>query len=197
MPAAYIAGCDGAHSKVREQLKIGFPGGTYEHLFYVADVAATGSLMNGELHVGLDKSDFLALFPLKDAGRVRLVGAVSDQALTQRKTLTWDDVNTRVMQWMPIKVARVNWFSTYHVHHRAAKQFRKGRAFLLGDAAHIHSPVGGQGIIQASVTRSILPGNWHGYFRAGPLHLFLTAMSPSASPLPKDSSKPPIRRSRP
>jgi hypothetical protein len=67
--------------------------GTYEHLFYVADVEATGSLMNGELHVGLDKSDFLALFPLKDSGRVRLVGAVSDQALTQRKTLTWDDVS--------------------------------------------------------------------------------------------------------
>ena len=82
--AAYIAGCDGAHSRVREHLKIGFPGGTYEHLFYVADVEATGSLMNGELHVGLDKSDFLALFPLKDPGRVRLVGAVSDQALTQR-----------------------------------------------------------------------------------------------------------------
>ena len=50
------------------------------------------------------------------------------------------------MEWMPLKVARVNWFSTYHVHHRVAGGFSKGRAFLLGDAAHIHSPVGGQGM---------------------------------------------------
>jgi 2-polyprenyl-6-methoxyphenol hydroxylase-like FAD-dependent oxidoreductase len=144
--AAYIAGCDGAHSTVREALGIGFPGGTYEHIFYVADVEATGSLMNGELHVGLDRSDFLALFPLKEEGRVRLVGTVSDEALTRRETLTWNDVNKTVMQWMPIEVARVNWFSTYHVHHRVADRFRKDRAFLLGDAAHIHSPVGGQGM---------------------------------------------------
>ena len=96
--AAYIAGCDGAHSRVRAALTIGFAGGTYEHIFYVADAEATGSLINGEIHVGLDKSDFLALFPLRDEGRARLVGTVSDQALTQRKTLTWDDVNTRVMQ---------------------------------------------------------------------------------------------------
>src|SRR5215475_4429205 len=121
-------------------LKIGFAGGAYEHIFYVADVEATGSLMNGEIHVGLDKSVFLALFPLKDDGRVRLVGTVSDKALTQ------DEINTLVMEWMPLKVARVNWFSTYHVHHRVADRFRTGRAFLLGDAAHIHSPVGGQGM---------------------------------------------------
>ncbi len=144
--AAYIAGCDGAHSRVREQLKIGFGGGTYEHIFYVADVEATGSLANGEIHVGLDRSDFVALFPLKEEGRVRLVGTVSDQALTRRKTLAWNDVNTQVLQWMPIKVAGVNWFSSYHVHHRVADRFRNGRAFLLGDAAHVHSPVGGQGM---------------------------------------------------
>jgi hypothetical protein len=50
------------------------------------------------------------------------------------------------MEWLPIKVDRVNWFSTYRVHHRVAERFRKGRAFLLGDAAHVHSPVGGQGM---------------------------------------------------
>ena len=77
---------------------------------------------------------------------MRLVGTASDEALTRRDKLTWDDVNTAVMQWMPIEVARVNWFSTYHVHHRVADRFRTGRAFLLGDAAHIHSPVGGQGM---------------------------------------------------
>ena len=50
------------------------------------------------------------------------------------------------MSWLPIEVAHVNWFSTYRVHHRVAEHFRKGRAFLLGDAAHVHSPVGGQGM---------------------------------------------------
>ena len=56
--AAYIAGCDGARSTMREALGVGFPGGTYEHLFYVADVKASGATMNGELHVALDKRIF-------------------------------------------------------------------------------------------------------------------------------------------
>jgi hypothetical protein len=51
-----------------------------------------------------------------------------------------------VLEWIRIDVKRVNWFSTYRVHHRVAEHFRRGRAFLLGDAAHIHSPVGGQGM---------------------------------------------------
>ena len=55
-------------------------------------------------------------------------------------------MSKRVIEWLRIDVERVNWFSTYRVHHRVADHFRKGRAFLLGDAAHIHSPVGGQGM---------------------------------------------------
>jgi 2-polyprenyl-6-methoxyphenol hydroxylase and related FAD-dependent oxidoreductases len=142
--ASYVAGCDGAHSTVREALAIGFAGGTYKHLFYVADVEARGAITNGEIHVGLDTADFLAVFPLKDDGHWRLVGTVRDELARPHENLSWDDVSRRVIEWMRIDVANVNWFSTYHVHHRVADHFRKGRTFLLGDAAHIHSPVGGK-----------------------------------------------------
>src|SRR5262249_38129247 len=57
--AAYLAGCDGAHSTVREALATGFPGGTYSGLFYVADVDAAGPAADGELHVDLEEADFL------------------------------------------------------------------------------------------------------------------------------------------
>jgi 2-polyprenyl-6-methoxyphenol hydroxylase-like FAD-dependent oxidoreductase len=144
--ARYLAGCDGAHSAVREALSIGFPGGTYTHLFYVADVEASGAPTNGEVHVALGKTDFLAVFPLKCEGRVRLVGTVREEAKHRDENLSWADVSKRVIDWMRIDVARVNWFSTYRVHHRVADRFREGRVFLLGDAAHIHSPVGGQGM---------------------------------------------------
>jgi len=144
--AAFLAGCDGAHSTVREALKIGFPGGVYEHLFYVADVNAGGATMNGELHIALDETDFLVVFPLKGEGRARLIGTVRQEGEHPREDLSWNDVNQRVLGWISIDVKRVNWFSTYRVHHRVAGHFRQGSAFLLGDAAHIHSPVGGQGM---------------------------------------------------
>jgi 2-polyprenyl-6-methoxyphenol hydroxylase-like FAD-dependent oxidoreductase len=144
--ADYLAGCDGAHSTIRESLGIGFPGGAYEHLFYVADVQARGAAIDGELHVALDTADFLAVFPLKKEGHARLIGTVHEEAEHRPEALSWNDVSKRVIQWLRVDVAQVNWFSTYRVHHRVAGHFRQGRAFLLGDAAHIHSPVGGQGM---------------------------------------------------
>ncbi|HUG52695.1 MAG TPA: FAD-dependent monooxygenase [Vicinamibacteria bacterium] len=144
--ADYLAGCDGARSTAREVLGVGFPGGTYERIFYVADVEATGPVMNDELHVALDDHDFVAVFPLKGGHTARLIGTVRAEQEGVREALTWDDVGRLVAERMGIHVQRVNWFSTYRVHHRVADRFLQGRAFLLGDAAHIHSPVGGQGM---------------------------------------------------
>jgi 2-polyprenyl-6-methoxyphenol hydroxylase-like FAD-dependent oxidoreductase len=144
--AFYLAGCDGARSKIREVLNVGFPGGTYDHLFYVADVEAAGPPMDGGLHVDLDDADFLAVFPLKGMGRARLIGSVRDEAAKDAERLKFEDIQDRAIRNLKIEVKRVNWFSTYRVHHRVADAFGKGRTYLLGDAAHIHSPVGGQGM---------------------------------------------------
>ena len=142
----YIAGCDGARSKVREGIDAGFPGGTYRQVFYVADIQGSGPPVNGELHVDLDEADFLAVFPLAGEGRARLIGTVRDGRADAAETLRFEDVSRGAIEHMKLKVDTVNWFSTYHVHHRVAGAFRRGRAFLLGDAAHIHSPAGGQGM---------------------------------------------------
>jgi 2-polyprenyl-6-methoxyphenol hydroxylase-like FAD-dependent oxidoreductase len=144
--ASYLAGCDGAHSVVRETLATGFPGGTYSDIFYVADIEGSGPATNGEIHVDLGRNDFLAVFPMKGAGRVRLVGTVTEQAADPHGQVTFDDVRERVIGHLKFAIDRANWFSTYHVHHRVASNFRHGRVFLLGDAAHVHSPVGGQGM---------------------------------------------------
>jgi 2-polyprenyl-6-methoxyphenol hydroxylase-like FAD-dependent oxidoreductase len=144
--AAYLAGCDGARSKVRETIGTGFPGGTYRQVFYVADVDAAGPAINGELHIDLDEADFLGVFPLAGRGKARLIGTVRDERAADASQLTFGDVGDRAIAHLKVEVKTVNWFSTYHVHHRVTGHFRERRAFLLGDAAHIHSPAGGQGM---------------------------------------------------
>jgi 2-polyprenyl-6-methoxyphenol hydroxylase-like FAD-dependent oxidoreductase len=144
--AAYVCGCDGAHSTVRETLVTGFPGGTYSGVFYVADVDATGAAADGEIHVELDEADFLAVFPLKRRGHVRLIGPVRQESEREQDSVTFNDVGKRAAEKLKLAIGRANWFSTYRVHHRVARRFSDGRAFLLGDAAHVHSPVGGQGM---------------------------------------------------
>ncbi len=143
--AKYLAGCDGAHSFIRKQLGISFQGEMYENTFYVADLQISGPLANGEMHVALDDADFLAVFPMKGEGRVRLIGAIKPELATQ-KDLKWEDVSSSILQRLKIDVREVRWFSSYRVHHRVADRFQQGNVFLLGDAGHLHSPVGGQGM---------------------------------------------------
>jgi hypothetical protein len=85
------------------------------------------------------------MFPVRATGMQRLIGLVPPE-LSDRADLRFEDIRHRIERQLDISVADVNWFSTYRVHHRVAERFRSGRAFLLGDAAHIHSPVGGQGM---------------------------------------------------
>ena len=141
----YLAGCDGAHSSVRKGLQTGFEGGTYSHTFFVADVKASGLAANGEMHAALDASDFMILFPMKGDANIRLVGDVNQDPENNRD-LVWEDVQKDILSRLKLDVEAVNWFSSYRVHHRVASRFRQKNVFLLGDAAHIHSPVGGQGM---------------------------------------------------
>ena len=144
--SAYIVGCDGARSLVRETLGTGFPGGTYRQVFYVADAQVKGPVADGGFHIDLDQADFLAVFPFSATGGVRLVGTVRDERADRAETLKFEDVSSRAIQNLKVEVSHVNWFSTYRVHHRVTERFRQGRGFLAGDAAHIHSPAGGQGM---------------------------------------------------
>lgn len=142
----YICGCDGASSTVREQLGIGFPGGTYSGRFYVADVVASGPVTDNQLHVDLEDADFVLVFPKKGPGHLRLVGVVRDLPEHEVHALTFEDIGRKAIDHLQLRVEQVNWFSTYRVHHRVADRFRDRRAFILGDAGHVHSPVGGQGM---------------------------------------------------
>ena len=142
----FLAGCDGASSTVRQTLSTPFPGGTYSHLFYVADVEASGPPTDNEIHIDLENADFLGVFPLTRKGHVRVVGTVRDEVAGDRSKLKFDDVRGQALRNLKLEVSGENWFSTYRVHHRVAQRFRDGRVFLLGDAAHVHSPVGAQGM---------------------------------------------------
>jgi len=144
--AQYLAGCDGAHSLVRHRLGASFEGGTYAQLFYVADVRVRGRQADGQIHISLDDADFLALFSYSDDGSARLIGTIRDERAAHPEALGFDDVRGRAIQGLGLQIDEVNWFSTYKVHHRLTAHFRHGRVFLLGDAAHIHSPAGGQGM---------------------------------------------------
>ncbi len=145
--AKWIAGCDGPRSTVRQLSGIDFPGAPYEHVFFVADTRLAGPMVQGELNLYLWRGGFHIFFPMRGTDHWRVVGIVPAE-LRARDDLEFDEVLPAVRNVVgpALSLQACTWFSTYRIHHRRAERFRKGRCFLLGDAAHIHSPVGAQGM---------------------------------------------------
>ena len=144
--AAWVAGCDGARSSVRELNGITFPGAPYEHVFFVADIHVTGNMVPDQLNVYLWRSGFHLFFPFRGKDHWRIVGILPPD-LRGREDVTFEDVVPSLRgEAGALNFIDCTWFSTYRIHHRSASRFRDRRCFLLGDAAHIHSPVGAQGM---------------------------------------------------
>lgn len=141
---SHLCGADGGHSTVRHGLGVSFDGGTYAHLYYVADVKLAGETTK-EAFLNVGGESFLLRLPVRSTGMTRLIGITPDR-LDGRDNIVFDDLRREIEGLLGIRVVEVNWFSTYHVHHRVAERFHVGRCFLLGDAGHVHSPTGGQGM---------------------------------------------------
>jgi 2-polyprenyl-6-methoxyphenol hydroxylase-like FAD-dependent oxidoreductase len=143
--AQWVLGCDGAHSAVRDQLAIPFSGSTYPEHFVLADVKVEGELDHDEAQVWLHDGGPLAFFPLP-ADRWRLVVGNSPADWQGEPSLAQCQALVDERGLGGIRLADPRWTAVFRIHRRIARHFCQNRTFLLGDAAHIHSPVGGQGM---------------------------------------------------
>jgi len=144
----WVIGADGARSAVRKLSNIPFSGDTYANEFYLADVEMDNEELNDDfVHLYLSKQGFSGFFPMPEANRYRVIGNLPN-ILENKEDLKVEDILAYLEDVSGIspKIKHNYWFTTYRLHHRMADKFREQRCFLIGDAAHIHSPVGGQGV---------------------------------------------------
>ena len=146
--AKFLVGCDGAKSPVRHGLGLTFEGSTFERMFYVADVGIDWEFKNDALMVFLMKNNLLAFFPMVGENRWRIVGTFPEEFAKDEGEVLYEEIEEQIKRDAELKldITDVNWFSTYKVHTRHANKFSEGRCFLAGDAAHIHTPAGAQGM---------------------------------------------------
>ncbi|MDQ2710308.1 MAG: FAD-dependent monooxygenase, partial [Actinomycetota bacterium] len=141
--ARYVIGADGMHSTVREQAGIAFEGAAYAQSFVLADVRLDWPLPAHEVQLFFSWDGLVVVAPLP-GGRHRVVATVDDAPEHPDLADIADLLRTRGPAGF--RVHEVVWSSRFRVHHRLAASYRRGPVLLAGDAAHVHSPAGGQGM---------------------------------------------------
>lgn len=147
----YLIAADGASSFVRKTLGLEFDGATYADPLFVADVDMTWPLDRDKFYAQVPRQGMLTFFPMRGDGysdrQYRIIGRIP-ASWKDKEELTGDDIQSLLDDHSVVdaKINRTGWVSKYRIHRRMTKQFRVGRIFLAGDAAHIHSPAGGQGM---------------------------------------------------
>lgn len=143
---SWVVGCDGAHSKVRKLLNLTFEGSAYEEQFGLADIDIDSGIAEDEVTTFFHEDGALVFFPMGN-GRFRTLANVEEA------TVSGDAPSREFMQALldkrgpgNVKIEKTYWLAWFRIHRRSVGKYRVGRAFVAGDAAHIHSPVGGQGM---------------------------------------------------
>ena len=145
--AQYVVGCDGAHSKVRKILDLPFKGGQYEGEFILGDVQIEWPFSYSSIHVFISEVGVMPCFSLDGKGLYRLILIPKNEAPSARVDITFEEFSkiANSLAHIDLKIVNAQWLTRFRVH-RLSQKFSVGRIFLAGDAAHIHSPAGGQGM---------------------------------------------------
>jgi 2-polyprenyl-6-methoxyphenol hydroxylase-like FAD-dependent oxidoreductase len=144
--AGWLVGCDGAHSRVRKTLGVSFEGGTYEEKFLLADVDLDWSRERDRTHTWFPPDGMFSVFPLPGTSQWRIFAVLEDEAAPPLSLELFQRLFRERTGDVKTNVSNPTWMSNFTINRRMVDRYRVGRAFLAGDAAHVHSPFGAQGM---------------------------------------------------